>query len=235
MKTLKNSKIVLLFLLIGISVGCKKEDQIKTTITPTSVVYEDTSLNSYVQIDSTTFIGAYGSERKDTWSILPNQKLWDYSWDMYKKNGVYFEYFTTVNKLFTTYWKGKSKNGNTDEDTIIKIEYQCLYTDTNTLEQFKLYQPKEQEFQSTVSTSYYGSEHPYTYDCLIFKIFWGEGKYIMDPRFLRVYNPKYTVSTIKKQLLADGKWHLVLNIYPAKMFDCITGLTATFKARIVLN
>lgn len=209
MKTLKKAKIVLLLLVIGIFVGCKKEDQIKSTITPTSVVYEDTSLNSYVQVDSTTFVGAYGAERKDTWSLeYLNQKLWDYSWDMYRKNGNYIEYYASVNKRFTTYWKGKSKSGNTDEDTIIKIEYECLFTDTNTLEQFKLYQPKEQEFQSTISTSYYSSEHPYTYDCLIFKIFWEKGSIVTILDLV-----KFIILNIQFQRSKNNYWPMVNGIW----------------------
>ena len=231
MKTLKKSKIVLLLLAIGISVGCKKEDQIKSTITPTSVFYEDTSLNSYVQIDSTTFIGAYGSERKDTFAfpISPQSTF------LRDKTGV--ELYTNVKKLFSIHWDGKSNSGNTLEDTLITISFICDYSDTNTLEQFGKYLPLIGNYH----TIYYCTRYRYhnIYEGVACTVEWGD-----ESRYWGRFNSgkdDITYSTITNKKLTDGKYHLVLNIEPLylvdlyKYFDRNTGPYSTFKARIVLN
>ncbi len=232
MKTLKKSKIVLLFLLI--SVGCKKEDQIKTTITPTSVVYEDTSLNSYVQIDSTTLIGVYGGSLTDTSFIFD---IGDYLGEAtFEKKSPQF---TNTIKRFQITFFVKNKYGRIHEDTTVEIIFQCGYSDTNTLENFKKYDP----IIGNYPTRYF---EPSTFNltreslALTFNVNWAEDIPIMGPRYYDFYpNPDNTVSTIKQQKLCDGNNHLVLEIN-RKLDDSyafITGKsnTATFKARIVLN
>jgi len=248
MKTLKKSKIVLLLLVIGISVGCKKEDQIKSTITPTSVVYEDTSLNSYVQIDSTTFIGAYSCYRKDTSFIY---SYGDYMYDASLKKGSF--QFTNTCKVFQIEFNGKGKSMKTDEDTLIKICFLSKYSDTNNLENFKQYKPLIGDYATIYHEGHvdffsalfmdfpiYSSEETAS---LSFNVNWGEGdQFFKGERFQDIYpNVNYFGSTIRNVRLIDGKLHLVLEIN-RKLDDFYTFSqrtgkcnTATFKARIVLN
>jgi hypothetical protein len=248
MKTLKNSKIVLLFLLIGITVGCKKEDQIKTTITPTSVVYEDTSLNSYVQIDSTTLIGAYGCYRKDTSFIF---SVGDYISEASLKKGSM--QYTNLEKIFQIEFFGQRKNQKSNEDTTIKICFLCKYSDTNSLANFKKYEPLISDYATVYHSSrmdffsdFFGDFPIYSSEetaSLSFNVNWGEGdQFYKGERYQDIYpNVNYFGSTIRNVRLVDGKLHLVLEIN-RKLNDFYTFSqrtgkcnTATFKARIVLN
>ena len=246
MKTLKKSKIVLLFLLI--SVGCKKEDQIKTTITPTSVVYEDTSLNSYVQIDSTTLIGVYGGSLTDTSFIFD---IGDYlSEATFEKKSPQF---TNTIKRFQITFFVKNKYGKINEDTTIKICFLCKYSDTNSLANFKKYEPLISDYATVYHSSrmdffsdffsdfpIYSSEETAS---LSFNVNWGEGdQFYKGERYQDIYpNVNFYGSTINNVRLSDGKLHLVLEIN-RKLDDFYTFSqrtgkckSATFKARIVLN
>ena len=234
MKTLKNSKIVLLFLLIGISVGCKKEDQIKSTITPTSVVYEDTTLNSYFCIDSTFFIGAYGGVRHDTYSVMASSSDLCYS-----IGGQ--DFYTNMIKSFTILWHGESNTGDSNKDTTIKIEFGCIYSDTNTEENYKKYLPLVRNY----STYYWGESFGQTLrNELICNVKWGDESH-SHWRY-RFFNSNYDIRTnsrISNKKLSDGKFHLILDIEPFEAEDFCQDYdynvkgqpTATFKARIVLN
>lgn len=232
MKTLKNSKIVLLLLVIGIFVGCKKENQIKSTITPTSVVYEDTSLNSYVTIDSTTFIGAYGAERKDTFRIL-----FEYMKDTYLEDKTGSPLYTDVKKLFSIHWDGKSSTGKKEEDTLITISFVCNYSDTNSLEKYGRYLPVVGNYLTYYHCTRF--RHHELYDGLTITVKWGDES--CDFARYSFGNKDYTNSTISSLKLSDGKYHLVLNIEPLLLidgcnyFDINNGPYSNFKARIVLN